>query len=70
MLSCRYHKLSTSNGREGGHVPGRTGLRATTRSLPMPLATRLVSCAPSGYVSDIHSAHRGGTASKVSPIPL
>jgi hypothetical protein len=29
MLSCRYHKLSTSNWSVEGYVPGRTGRQAT-----------------------------------------
>jgi hypothetical protein len=28
MLSCRYHKLSTSSGREGSYVPVRIDRQA------------------------------------------
>lgn len=38
MLSCRYHKLSTSSGRGVGCIPARTGRQATGRFPPRLLA--------------------------------
>jgi hypothetical protein len=48
MLSCRYHKLSTSRGKEGTCIPVRTGLQATAIFLQMPLAAWIVSSALAG----------------------